>query len=76
MGQVRRDGPFSIKSRLVDMVQPYRWYFVGFLIIAQLIPTLYTLSNTYSIGHLSKGVQTRAERYVQKGLKHFRQSLA
>ena len=43
----------SLKARLPATLQPFQWGFVGYLIIADLVPTFYSLTNTYWIGHLS-----------------------
>jgi hypothetical protein len=53
----------SSKSSFTDTLRSYQWHFIGFLIIAQLIPILYSLSNTYWIGHLSNSALAITEQY-------------
>lgn len=53
----------SLKARLPSVLQSYQWSFVGYLIIADLVPTLYSLSNTYWIGHLSNSALAITEQY-------------
>jgi len=53
----------SLKARLPAALQPYQWGFVGYLIIADLVPTLYSLTNTYWIGHLSNSALAITEQY-------------
>ena len=53
----------SFKARLPTTLQSYQWSFIGYLIIADLVPTLYSLSNTYWIGHLSNSALAITEQY-------------
>ena len=53
----------SLKARLPDTLQAFQWGFVGYLIIANLVPTLYSLTNTYWIGHLSNNALAITEQY-------------
>jgi Na+-driven multidrug efflux pump len=53
----------SLKVRLPSVLQSYQWSFIGYLIIAELVPTLYSLSNTYWTGHLSNNALARTDQY-------------
>src|SRR5271169_2541763 len=53
----------SLGSRLGAILQPYQWGFIGYLIIADLLPTFYNLSNTYWIGHISNNALAITEQY-------------
>jgi len=53
----------SVKNRLTDSFKAYKWSFIGFLIIAALIPKLYELSNTFWIGHISYEALAITEQY-------------
>ena len=52
----------SLKTHLPTALQPFQWGFVGYLIIADLVPMLYSLSNTYWIGHLSNSALAITEQ--------------
>jgi Na+-driven multidrug efflux pump len=53
----------SGKFRLWGILQPYHWSFVGYLILAALIPKFYELSNTFWIGHISYEALAITEQY-------------
>lgn len=53
----------SEKNSLIDSFRVYKWSFIGFLIIAALIPKLYELSNTFWIGHVSYEALAITEQY-------------
>jgi Na+-driven multidrug efflux pump len=53
----------SLRARLPEILSAYQWSFIGYLIIADLVPTLYSLSNTYWIGHLSNTALAITEQY-------------
>jgi Na+-driven multidrug efflux pump len=53
----------SGKFRLWGILQPYQWSFVGYLILAALIPKFYELSNTFWIGHISYEALAITEQY-------------
>jgi Na+-driven multidrug efflux pump len=53
----------SGKSRLWGILKPYQWSFVGYLILAALIPKFYELSNTFWIGHISYEALAITEQY-------------
>ena len=61
-------GSSSIKSRLIDTFRPYQWSFIGFLILASLIPKIYDLSNTFWIGHISYEALAITEQYEFLGV--------
>jgi Na+-driven multidrug efflux pump len=56
------DSP-AFRSRLGALLKPYQWSFIGYLIVAQLLPTFYSLSNTYWIGHISNNALAITEQY-------------
>jgi Na+-driven multidrug efflux pump len=58
----------SIKDRLAATFKPYQWGFIGFLIVAALIPKLYELSNTFWIGHISYEALAITEQYEFLGV--------
>lgn len=60
--------PSSIKSRLANTFKPYQWSFIGFLILAALIPKFYELSNTFWIGHISYEALAITEQYEFLGV--------
>jgi Na+-driven multidrug efflux pump len=53
----------SGRARLWGFLQPYQWSFVGYLILAALIPKFYELSNTFWIGHISYEALAITEQY-------------
>jgi Na+-driven multidrug efflux pump len=53
----------SIRVRLPEILSAYQWTFIGYLIVADLVPTLYALSNTYWIGHISNAALAITEQY-------------
>ena len=58
----------SIKSRLAAIFRPYKWSFIGFLILASLIPKVYDLTNTFWIGHISYEALAITEQYEFLGV--------
>jgi Na+-driven multidrug efflux pump len=58
----------SIRSRLAATFRPYKWGFIGFLILASLIPKIYDLSNTFWIGHISYEALAITEQYEFLGV--------
>jgi Na+-driven multidrug efflux pump len=54
---------YSFRNRLVDTFKPYKWGFIGFLILAAFIPKIYELSNTFWIGHISYEALAITEQY-------------
>ncbi len=58
----------SIKNRLTAIFKPYQWSFIGFLILASLIPKIYDLSNTFWIGHISYEALAITEQYEFLGV--------
>lgn len=62
------EGSSSIKSRLIATFRPYQWSFIGFLILASLIPKIYDLSNTFWIGHISYEALAITEQYEFLGV--------
>lgn len=55
--------PSSVRFHLSRILQPYQWSFVGYLILAGLIPKFYELSNTFWIGHISYEALAITEQY-------------
>jgi Na+-driven multidrug efflux pump len=62
------NGSSSVKSRLAGILKPYQWSFVGFLILAALIPKFYELSNTFWIGHIGTNSLAITEQYEFLGV--------
>ena len=58
----------SIKSRLAATFKPYQWGFIGFLILAALIPKIYELTNTFWIGQISYNALAITEQYEFLGV--------
>jgi Na+-driven multidrug efflux pump len=58
----------SIKSRFTAILKPYQWGFIGFLILAALIPKIYELTNTFWIGHIGTNTLAIAEQYEFLGV--------
>lgn len=56
------------KSRFTDSLKPYPWGFIGFLILAALIPKIYELTNTFWIGHIGTNTLAIAEQYEFLGV--------
>lgn len=52
-----------IKNQWEVLTQAYPWHFIGFLILAMLIPKFYELSNIYWIGHISMNALAITEQY-------------
>jgi len=53
----------SIKKHWDTITQAYPWHFIGFLILAMLIPKFYDLSNVYWIGRISTDALAITEQY-------------
>lgn len=66
MNQINPDS--SNKNRLSAIFKPYPWGFIGFLIIAALIPKIYELTNTFWIGHIGTNTLAIAEQYEFLGV--------
>lgn len=64
----KNEASSSIKSRLIDTFRPYKWSFIGFMILASLIPKIYDLSNTFWIGHISYEALAITEQYEFLGV--------
>jgi Na+-driven multidrug efflux pump len=62
------DDPNSLRNRLFSTLKPYQWSFIGFLILAALIPKIYELSNTFWIGHISYEALAVTEQYEFLGV--------
>lgn len=62
------DGSSPIKSRLAAIFKPYQWGFIGFLILAALIPKIYELTNTFWIGHIGTNTLAITEQYEFLGV--------
>jgi Na+-driven multidrug efflux pump len=62
------DGSSSLKSRLASIFKSYPWSFVGYLILAALIPKFYELANTFWIGHISYNALAITEQYEFLGV--------
>jgi len=60
--------PNSTKNRLTAIFKPYPWGFIGFLIIAALIPKIYELTNTFWIGHIGTNTLAITEQYEFLGV--------
>jgi Na+-driven multidrug efflux pump len=58
----------SLKNRLIATFRPYKWSFIGFLIVASLIPKIYDLTNTFWIGHISYEALAITEQYEFLGV--------
>jgi Na+-driven multidrug efflux pump len=58
----------SLKSRLAATFKPYQWGFIGFLILAALIPKIYELTNTFWIGQISYNALAITEQYEFLGV--------
>ena len=52
-----------IKKQLEIITQAYPWHFIGFLILAMLIPKCYELANVYWIGRISMDALAITEQY-------------
>lgn len=52
-----------IKKHWDTITQAYPWHFIGFLILAMLIPKFYDLSNVYWIGRISTDALAITEQY-------------
>ena len=55
-------GP-AIKKHWETITQAYPWHFIGFLILAMLIPKFYDLSNVYWIGRISTNALAITEQF-------------
>ena len=53
----------SYQERWHDFSEHYPWSYMGFLIVAMLVPTLYDLSNVYWVGKISLDALAIAEQY-------------
>ena len=53
----------SFKSYITRISAPYPWNFVGYVVLAMLIPKFYELSNTFWIGHISFQALAITEQY-------------
>ena len=53
----------AIRSRLGDVLERYPWSFIGFLVLCQVVPSFYSLTNTYWIGHISNNALAITEQY-------------
>lgn len=52
-----------LKNQWQIITQAYPWHFIGFLILAMMIPKFYDLSNVYWIGHISMDALAITEQY-------------
>lgn len=52
-----------IKKQWNRITQEYPWHFIGFLILAMMIPKFYELSNVYWIGRISMDALAITEQY-------------
>ncbi len=55
-------------SNLTSLVKEYPWDFMGFLILALLIPRIYSLTNTFWVGHIDYSALAIAEQYEFIGI--------
>jgi len=53
----------AIKKHWETITQAYPWHFIGFLILAMLIPKFYDLSNIYWIGRISTNALAITEQF-------------
>ncbi|WP_342675969.1 MATE family efflux transporter [Methanofollis sp. UBA420] len=53
----------SMKNQWETITRAYPWHFIGFLILAMLIPRLYELTNVYWIGQISFDALAITEQY-------------
>lgn len=53
----------AIKDRIINLIKPYQWGFIGFLILAAFIPKIYELTNTFWIGQISYDALAITEQY-------------
>ena len=51
-----------------ELLREYPWDFMGFLFIALLIPRIYSLTNTYWVGHIDYSSLAIAEQYEFMGI--------
>ena len=58
----------DFRSRVASILRPYQWGFVGFLVVAALIPKIYELTNTFWIGHISYEALAITEQYEFLGV--------
>lgn len=63
MGEGGTGSPLDVRTRVAAFLKPYPWSFIAYLIVADLLPTFYSLSNTYWIGHISNSALAITEQY-------------
>ncbi|MFX1284734.1 MAG: MATE family efflux transporter [Promethearchaeota archaeon] len=55
-------------SKFKSLLKEYPWDFMGFLILALLIPRIYSLTNTFWVGHIDYSALAIAEQYEFMGI--------
>ena len=55
-------------DKIKSLLKEYPWDFMGFLILALLIPRIYSLTNTYWVGHIDYSALAIAEQYEFMGI--------
>ncbi|MBD3406269.1 MAG: hypothetical protein GF411_09185 [Candidatus Lokiarchaeota archaeon] len=58
----------SLFSRYVEMLKEYPWDFMIFIFLSMLIPRIYSMVNTYWVGHIDYSALAIAEQYEFMGI--------